>query len=366
MQSGLRRSVKVGSLLLVGVMLWGLGPAVRAGEAIPVIFDSDMAGDVDDVGALAVLHALADQGKARILAVGASDRNRWTPLCMDALNTYYGHPEIPIGAVKDRSVWHIGSKYAKQVAEAFPRSRDWDSAADAPDVIEVYRKMLAGQPDQSVVFVSVGGLSNASNLLKSEPDAHSALNGRELVARKVRHWVCMAGAFLEQWKEKKEANIYVAGDAARHALGRSVRRVESDESTAEGDLGAGLVARERANWPTRVSFMSYGIGRQMKTGPGLEEAPEDHPVRYAYQLHKGFKPHTSFDQAAVLYAVEALYGGSAAGYWEMSEWGWAIVREDRTTRFQEDMEGMHRYTKSIHEIDRIERHLERLMAHVPE
>ena len=40
-------------------------------EAAPVkvIFDTDMANDCDDAGALAVLHALADLGEAEILAI---------------------------------------------------------------------------------------------------------------------------------------------------------------------------------------------------------------------------------------------------------------------------------------------------------
>ena len=37
---------------------------------VPVIFDTDMRGDVDDVGATAVLHALANRGEAKILAMG--------------------------------------------------------------------------------------------------------------------------------------------------------------------------------------------------------------------------------------------------------------------------------------------------------
>lgn len=308
-------------------------------EPVRVIFDSDMSSDCDDVASLAVLHALADEGKATILAVGASDRNKWAPLCMDAINTYYGHPEIPIGTVKDRRVWSTGSKYAKQVAQKYPRSRDWESAADAPDVIDVYRKALADQPDHSVVFISVGTLANASNLLKSKPDKHSDLTGKELVEKKVRHWVCMGGAFMDKWKEKKEANIYMAAGHARHAL---------------------------ENWPTKISFMSYGIGRQMKTGPGLKEAPEDHVCRYAYEVAVNLKPHTSFDQAAVLYAVEGLDGGAASEYWDMSDWGSAVVRDDRTTRFNNDPKGNHRWTTDIHDIDRIEQHIERLMRHAPE
>ena len=33
---------------------------------VRIIFDTDMMGDVDDVGTVAVLHALADQGEAEI------------------------------------------------------------------------------------------------------------------------------------------------------------------------------------------------------------------------------------------------------------------------------------------------------------
>lgn len=311
----------------------------EAPEPVRVIFDSDMSSDCDDVASLAVLHALADEGKAKILAVGASDRNRWAPLCMDAINTYYGHPEIPIGAVKDRKVWNTGTKYAKQVAERYPRSRDWESAADAPDVIDVYRRTLTDQPDASVVFISVGTLANASNLLKSGPDKYSDLTGKELVEKKVRHWVCMGGAFMDKWKDKKEANIYMAAAHARHAL---------------------------ANWPTKISFMSYGVGRQIKTGPGLKEAPENHVCRYAYEVAVDLKPHTSFDQAAVLYAVEAMNGGAASDYWDMAEWGRAVVHEDRTTSFKKDPDGMHRYTTANRNIDKAEQHIERLMRHPPE
>ena len=41
---------------------------------VSLIFDTDMAPDYDDVGALAVLHALADSGEARILATVSSNR----------------------------------------------------------------------------------------------------------------------------------------------------------------------------------------------------------------------------------------------------------------------------------------------------
>ena len=46
-------------------------------EAAPVkvIFDTDMANDCDDAGALAVLHALADLGEVEILATATNRKD---------------------------------------------------------------------------------------------------------------------------------------------------------------------------------------------------------------------------------------------------------------------------------------------------
>ena len=89
----MKRACLAGSFVLLAVMTAG----TRADDPPPVrlIFDTDMMGDVDDVGTVAVLHALADRGEVRILAMGLSGKNRWSPLCLDALNTYFNRPEIP-------------------------------------------------------------------------------------------------------------------------------------------------------------------------------------------------------------------------------------------------------------------------------
>ena len=91
-----------------------------AGPPVKVIFDTDMAGDVDDVGALAVLHAMADLGEAEILAVGISSRNEDVGPVVDAINTWYGRPDIPIGYQRGIQVGYpadtgetITSKYAE-------------------------------------------------------------------------------------------------------------------------------------------------------------------------------------------------------------------------------------------------------------
>src|SRR5690625_7325019 len=50
-------------------------------------------------------------------------------------------------------------------------------------------------PDSSVTIVTVGFMSNLAELLKSRPDRYSPLSGRELVGKKVKQYVAMAGMF---------------------------------------------------------------------------------------------------------------------------------------------------------------------------
>jgi hypothetical protein len=77
-------------------------------EPLKVIFDTDMDGDNDDVAAAAILHALADVGKADILATGVVSRCPYSPACLDAVNTYYGRGDIPIGVYKGTALAEIG------------------------------------------------------------------------------------------------------------------------------------------------------------------------------------------------------------------------------------------------------------------
>ncbi|WP_075089665.1 hypothetical protein [Verrucomicrobium spinosum] len=117
-----------------------------------IIFDTDMHTDCDDAGALGVLHALADYGECEILAMLCSTLDPWAVPTIDAINTYYGRPDVPLGTVKGKGVLRK-SVYTKGVAERFPH--DVKSSDAAPDALQVYRQILEAQPDQSVVLVTV-------------------------------------------------------------------------------------------------------------------------------------------------------------------------------------------------------------------
>ncbi len=63
-------------------------------EKVKIIFDTDLGPDYDDVGALAFLHAMADSGKAEILATVASNKHELVAPSIDVINTYFGRPGL--------------------------------------------------------------------------------------------------------------------------------------------------------------------------------------------------------------------------------------------------------------------------------
>jgi purine nucleosidase len=297
---------------------------------ISIILDADMESDVDDVGALAMLHALADFGETEILGVMVCAKNPWSILCADRINTYFNRENLPLGQLRGPGV-DRESLYARGVAEEFPGTLQ--STDDAPEAVDQYRMILAGQPDNSVVILSIGYLTNLRDLINSGPDRHSDLAGQQLVEQKVRLWVCMGG----QFPSGREANIRWDTEASIEAIDK---------------------------WPGEIIFSGWEIGL-MDTGADILDLPESSPVRRAYQLF-GRIPHKNWDQVAVLYAVRGLDDGPAAHYWELSDPGRLVIDpRDGSNTWEEDSSGPHRHLIQKGSDDVIAREIDTLMMHVP-
>jgi hypothetical protein len=73
-------------------------------KAVPIIFDSDMGPDYDDVGAITLLHAFADSGDAKILATIASTKYDGVACVLNVFNTYFNKPNIPVGVPKGNAL----------------------------------------------------------------------------------------------------------------------------------------------------------------------------------------------------------------------------------------------------------------------
>lgn len=254
-----------------------------------VIFDTDFQTDVDDAGALALLHALADRGETQILATMYCSLHPWGARAIDAVNTYYGRGDLPIGVLKGPGV-NMPSKYTEYIATHFPQ----DLGTNPPDAVTLYREILAAQPDGSVTIITLGYATNLRDLLASKPDQHSPLAGPELVAQKVQKWVNMGGNF-----ETREG-------------------INNTNVNWQRDAAAAVTAIN--TWPTEIVFAGREIGHSMRAGGRLTQTPADNIIRVAYEQYFGgiAKDHHLADFVPVLYAVRGLEFDTGHGidkYW---------------------------------------------------
>src|ERR1700742_1567485 len=154
-------------LIVLTLGLLVTAAAVHAQDKpLPVIFDTDMGPDYDDVGAITILHAFADSGKINILATMASTRYEGVAAVINVFNTWFHRPNIPIGVPKG---WAVGQKdwqhWTDTVIQKYPHTIREN--AQAENAVTLYRRILAKQPDRSVVVITTGFLTNLSNLLQT-------------------------------------------------------------------------------------------------------------------------------------------------------------------------------------------------------
>lgn len=303
--------------------IFALRPAAGSPPGpVRILFDTDIGPDCDDAGTAAILHALADRGEAAILGMACCTSSEWGAPCLDAINTWYGRPDLPVGTLKKPGflAGRGDQRYNEAVAKNFPN--DLRSGRNAPDAVELYRSLLAAQPDGGVTMVAVGPLPNVAGLLASDA---------ALVRRKIRLLVIMGG----RYPSGKEWNF------------------EQDPAAAR------KVCEE---WPSPVVFSGGEVGEAIGTGARLfSETPPENPVRKAYELYNGpGKNRSSWDQTAMLFAIRG-----EAGVFRLSPEGTNSVGADGKNAWAAAPGGRHRYlikTASDREIAKV---IEDLMVQAP-
>lgn len=287
---------------------------------VKLIYDTDMGNDVDDALALGVIHALQDRGECELLAVTVTKDEPMSAPFIDAVNTFYGRPDIPIGVVKDGptrqpSKFTPIAKYEENGALKYPH--DLASGDDAPDATMLLRRILAAQPDGSVVIAQVGFSTNLSRLLQSEGDDYSPLDGKELAARKVKFISVMAGAFKPfNGQPHPEYNVVKDIPAAQHLT---------------------------KEWPTPIIYSGFEIGIETALYQDSLKFDynyrKDHILDVAYHhYHDEYRDQPSWDLTSVLYAVRP-----DRGYFDLSVKGHVHYDDEGYTFFREHPEGKHQY-----------------------
>ena len=271
----------IAAALVAGTVGFAAVAADDAADSVPrIIFDTDMYTDYDDVGALAILHALADAGECEIAAIGCNTwgkGNRSVAAC-EVVNAYYGRGDLTVGCAR-----HGGCEGAGASGHGLPRKYpQWVKhlvSTNAPLAVDVYREALRAAPDKSVVLCTVGFLNNVADLLRSD---------RELVARKVRLWACMACSY-PKGKEYNSEKDAVASDQAFRSWPREIPIIWTDFQYGV-DCYAGRAVAElpgKGN-PVKDAFAGRLTPRE-KVVPG--------------KSRDQLAGHPSWDETAVLIAV---------------------------------------------------------------
>lgn len=301
-------------------------PAVN--QPVRLLLDTDMGNDIDDALALAMIHSLQSRGECKLIGVAVSKDHEYAPVYVDIINTFYSRPNIPIGMVRDGPTTDEG-KFAGKVAQlkddGKSRYARTHQPGAYPEAVNMLRKLLVDQPDNSVVLMMIGFSTNMDRLLASGPDEIANISGQELFRQKVKHVVMMAARFDEETKanptpETREYNIL------------------KDIPAAQGFLD---------KCPSPIILSGLEIGKALMYPGSTTEHRYDwtphHPVADAYR-HYHTMPYDrpSWDLTAVLMAVRP-----EAGYFGQSERGQAIVQDDGIVRFAPDPKGPHRHLTLI-------------------
>jgi pyrimidine-specific ribonucleoside hydrolase len=250
-------------------------------KPVAIIFDSDMGPDYDDVGAITMLHAFADKGDAKILATMASTKYECVACVFSVFNSYFKRNDIPIGVPKGNAVMlRDFQHWTDSIIAKYPHKIKNND--DAEDAVELYRKILSSQPAHSVTIVTTGFLTNLSALLKTGKDKYSNLDGKNLVAEKVKQLVCMAGRFPGGY-----------------------------EFNVDKDIPASQNVFDK--WPTNIIFSGFEIGMKIKVGLPLihDDEKKNSPVKDVFRISipmakEDSLGRMSWDETAVLVAVKGF------------------------------------------------------------
>jgi inosine-uridine nucleoside N-ribohydrolase len=252
-----------------------------------IILDTDIGSSTDDLFAMEMLYRYEEQGRCRLLGVVVDREGEQNAAFTDVMNTYFGHGDVPIGLVREGidnpKVWidyaHVAD--IKDTNEQPMFQRTVTDYSKLPDGWLLYRRLLASQPDNSVSIVCTGFVTCLAQLLQSEGDEYSPLNGVEMVRLKVKCIYLQGGVFGEA--EEPDFNFAQGTDFAQEFFNL---------------------------WPTDVDM----VFSPMETGQAVEYTPEQvisdvswtdvHPIKQVYMNCNCNTGQRMWDVMLIIQAVE--------------------------------------------------------------
>ena len=242
-----------------------------------IILDTDLCGDCDDVGALALLLNLEKQGLCRTLCITHCLHNRWAIEYTQRTLEWFGKLDIPFGrldpALPSPFSRHWEDSYVRPLCEPSPRT-DFPVPEDSVRLLR--RVLTANGGTRDITLCTIGMVNNIALLLQSGPDDISDKTGSELIAENVCEYVAMFGRFNEP--ENPECNVVSDIPASQYVV---------------------------SNCPIPITYVGFEIG-YFKHGHSAASAPVDHPVRASYLTRNKDFISGSWDPISVYYSVMGL------------------------------------------------------------
>ncbi|KAH6680192.1 hypothetical protein B0J14DRAFT_557560 [Halenospora varia] len=269
---------------------------------------------VDDPLAIGLANVLQAWGKVNILGIMSSVSSRYAPPAIDAINTFYGHGNIPIAIQKPVDNSTIDPNYPKYpeylTGLTFLFPEDIRDGANTTDPVTLYRRHLADAADKSITLIIIGFFDNLYHLSLSKPDDISPLGGMQLLRQKV-------------------TELIVQGDD----VGKSFNFVGHN----------GTFATVLNEWKGRMMFVPDAIGDSVFVGKRLtSETSMGNPVAYAFKTGIGLNEnHQSWDIVAMYYAIcgvrPAFTTTHERGHVQVAPDGSTTWNESRTPNLQNSL-----------------------------
>lgn len=289
-------------------------------DAIPVIFDTDVGNDIDDVIAIQMLYSYINQGKIDLLGIGIGKSYPRVIEYIDAFNRFNGFDSIPMGYAYN-GVNPDSGKYVPQTLDTIidgkkilePQITIKDNL---PEGYKLFRKLLASQKDSSVVFMAVGPVTNLARLLDSKGDEYSDLNGIELVGKKVKFLSIMSGTYNDDTFNNPEWNVLQDLEASKKVY----REWPTPLIASGSEVGV------------RILYPHQSILNDFKNG-------EKNPMCVSYKLYEKMPyDRPTWDLTSVVYAVEPDDSGL-----DISPKGTITIEDNGFSRFEASENGKHQY-----------------------
>ncbi|KAI1392518.1 uncharacterized protein F4822DRAFT_391297 [Hypoxylon trugodes] len=272
-------SAQMKSLTLLACLAAFSGTALADKKRL--IIDTDMLNFDDDPLAIGLANIFQNWGEVELIGVFSSINSRYAPPGIDAINTYFGHPDIPVAIQKpvdNLTQWPDFPEYGDYLTGlTYNFTEDIRDGTNTPDPVSSYRYLLSISSNSSIILAVIGFFDNLYHLLHSGPDSISPLTGAELLTSKVAELVVQA-----------------------NDVGYSYNTDYHNATFAQYVLNW---------WPGNLTFASDDVGENTLIGSRIttELNVTTNPVGYALRKNIGYgETHYVWDAVAVYYAVCGL------------------------------------------------------------